>query len=108
MGEQPNRNSYGIKVRDACDLYFREVGLPDSLRDELTARILEGLRNSPTGGGGISLGHYGLEVYESESEYYVNAEIFNYVMEQLRLEEVKRDLWGPIGPSEGSNEEDNE
>lgn len=106
MGEQLNGNSAGIKVRDACDLYFQEVGLPDSIRDELKERILEGLKNKPTGGGGIALGHYGLEVYESGSEYYVNAEIFNYIMERLRLEGVKRD-W-PIGPSEGSKEEDHE
>lgn len=89
MGEQPNVNSDGIKVLDACEIYFQEVGLPDLIRDELRERILDGLKNRSSLGGGIALGHFGLEVYESGSEYYVNAAIFNYVMEQLRLEGLR-------------------
>lgn len=90
MGEQPNVNSDGIKVSDACDLYFQEVGLPDSIRHELRERILDDLKDRSALGGGLALGNYGLEVYESGSEFYVNAAIFNYVMEQLRYERVAR------------------
>ena len=104
MGEPPQANSDVINVRDACDLYFHEVGLPDSIRDELSERILDGLKSHSELGGGIALGHYGLEVYESGSGYYVNAAIFNYVMEQLRLKGVSRDWCGLEGQEERSQE----
>ena len=84
MAQHAGANSGWIKVRDAFDLYSKEAGLPEQIRDKLRERIIEGLKNVPAHGGGISFGQFGLEVYESESEYYVDAAVFTYVMEQLR------------------------
>jgi hypothetical protein len=88
MSEPSNANSGGIKVIDALNLYFNEAGFPDSIRDELRKAIIDGVKNTLEQGGGIMLGTYGLEVYESDSEYYVDAAAFNYVAEQLRLKGV--------------------
>ncbi len=88
MSEQSNANSDGIKVIDALDLYFNEAGFPDSIRNKLRKTIIDGLKHTVEQGGGIMLGNCGLEVYESDAEYYVDAAAFNYVAEQLRLKGV--------------------
>ena len=105
MDDQPTATSKGIKVGDALDLYFQEADLPDSIRVELRKRILDELKNLPELGGGISLGHYGLEVYEFRSVYYVDAAMFNYVMEQLRLKGVSGN-WCRLGNQQEENREE--
>lgn len=78
-------NSAQIKVGDAIDLYFSQSKLPESIRDELKKRLIDMLKNLSAEGGGVSFGNYCLEVFESGSEYYVDAAMFYFVMEQLRL-----------------------
>ena len=45
MREQASANSDGIKLLDACEIYFQEIGLPDLIRDALRERILDGLKS---------------------------------------------------------------
>jgi hypothetical protein len=111
MKDQSKADSEGVKVSDALDLYwdlYLKERLPESLRAELKRKTLDELKELPPEGGGISLGTYGLEVYESGGGYYVDAELFDFVMERLRLEGVSSNRCRLQGDSGGGEEKDRE